>query len=136
MQTCFKAIKTGKGFFASLTAGATLALVALVSASSSHQVEQLDSLAVPRTGHAATALSDGRVLITGGRDSAGNRISLSEIFVSYGNSKLGLLARMLTTASLPSHRAPRSWPMAVYLWPVALATALCCCRGGFRSCKP
>jgi hypothetical protein len=32
-------------------AGATLVIGTWVSASSSHQVEQLDSLVVPRTGH-------------------------------------------------------------------------------------
>jgi len=67
-------------FFAFLTASTTLAIATLVSASSSHQVEQLDSLVVPRTSHVATALSDGRILITGGRDSAGNLVAVSEIF--------------------------------------------------------
>src|SRR4029453_3006792 len=63
-----------------LTAAATLAMATLVGASSSSQVEQLGPLAVPRTGHAATALADGRVLITGGRDGAGAIVATAEVF--------------------------------------------------------
>ena len=47
---------------------------------SSQQVQPLDNLAVPRTGHSATALFDGRILITGGRDADGNLVAASEIF--------------------------------------------------------
>ena len=57
-----------------------LAIATWVSASSSQQVKPLDNLAVPRTGHTATALSDGRILITGGRDADGNLVAASEIF--------------------------------------------------------
>ena len=57
-----------------------LAIATWVSASSSQQVQPLDNLATPRIGHAATALSDGRILITGGRDAAGNLVAASEIF--------------------------------------------------------
>src|SRR5437899_9988513 len=67
-------------FVSLLAAGATLAMAALVGASSSTQVKELSPLVVPRTAHAATALSDGRILITGGRDSAGNIVAGSEIF--------------------------------------------------------
>src|SRR5437773_2748252 len=67
-------------FVSLLAAGATLAMAALVGASSSTQVKELNPLVVPRTAHAATALSDGRILITGGRDSAGNIVAVSEIF--------------------------------------------------------
>src|SRR5881394_2404318 len=67
-------------FVSLLAAGATLAMAALVGASSSTQVKELNPLVVPRTAHAATALSDGRILITGGRDSAGNLVAVSEIF--------------------------------------------------------
>src|SRR5438876_1364651 len=67
-------------FVSFLAAGATLAMAALVGASSSTQVKELSPLVVPRTAHAATALSDGRILITGGRDSAGNIVAVSEIF--------------------------------------------------------
>src|SRR5881275_311771 len=63
-----------------LATGATLAMATLVGGSSSTQVKQLDPLVVPRTAHAATALTDGRILITGGRDSAGNIVAVSEIF--------------------------------------------------------
>src|SRR5437762_3605842 len=67
-------------FVSFLAAGATLAMAALVGASSSTQVKELSPLVVPRTAHAATALSDGSILITGGRDSAGNIVAVSEIF--------------------------------------------------------
>src|SRR5207249_2718535 len=66
-------------FVSLLAAGATLAMAALVGASSSTQVKELSPLVVPRTAHAATALTDGRILITGGRDSAGNIVAVSEI---------------------------------------------------------
>jgi hypothetical protein len=59
---------------------ATVAAPTLIDASSSTQVEKLGSLVVPRTGHVSTVLSDGRVLITGGRDNAGNIVAVSEIF--------------------------------------------------------
>ena len=80
MQTTSKATKGSAQLIALLTACVTLVIATLVVASSSHQVEQLDSLVVPRTGHAATALSDGRIMITGGRDYAGNLVAVSEIF--------------------------------------------------------
>src|SRR5205807_2498843 len=67
-------------FIAVLSAGITLAMATLVGASSSPQVEQFDPLAVPRTAHVATALSDGRILITGGRDAAGTILAAAEIF--------------------------------------------------------
>src|SRR6266581_1767905 len=69
-----------KTFLTLLAAGATLAIAMLVDASSSPQVQQLGPLAVPRTGHAATALSDGRALITGGRNTAAIVIADAEIF--------------------------------------------------------
>src|SRR6266478_7595660 len=72
--------KNNKPFVALLAAGAALAMATLIDASSSTQVEQLGPLAVPRTGHAATALTDGRLLITGGRDSAGTIVATAEIF--------------------------------------------------------
>src|SRR5438445_817142 len=72
--------KNNKPFVALLAAGAALAMSTLIDASSSTQVEQLDPLVVPRTGHAATVLADGRVLITGGRDGAGTIVATAEIF--------------------------------------------------------
>src|SRR5947207_15082124 len=80
METSSKTNKTGRQFVALLTASATLAIATLVSASTSTQVKELSPLVVPRTAHAATALTDGRILITGGRDSAGNIVAVSEIF--------------------------------------------------------
>src|SRR6266566_10158291 len=80
MQTTPKANNILGHFFALLGAVVMLAIATWVSASSSRQVEQLDSLVVPRSGHVATALSDGRVMITGGRDNAGNLVAVSEIF--------------------------------------------------------
>src|SRR5438046_1590729 len=80
METSSKSSKTGRQFVAFLTASATLAIATLVSASTSTQVKELSPLVVPRTAHAATALTDGRILITGGRDSAGNIVAVSEIF--------------------------------------------------------
>src|SRR5438034_710739 len=74
--------KNNKTFLSLLAAGATLAIAMLVDASSSPQVQQLGPLAVPRTGQAATALSDGRALITGGRNTAGIVIADAEIFDS------------------------------------------------------
>src|SRR5437667_4929669 len=80
METSSKASKAGRQFVAFLTASVTLAIATFVSASTSTQVKQLDPLVVPRTAHAATGLTDGRSLITGGRDSAGNIVAVSEIF--------------------------------------------------------
>ena len=80
MQTTPKANNILGHFFALLGAIVMLAIATWVSASSSEQVQPLDNLAVPRTGHTATALSDGRILITGGRDTDGNLVAASEIF--------------------------------------------------------
>jgi hypothetical protein len=87
-----------------LGAAATLAMATLIDASSSSQVEQLGLLAVPRTGHAATALADGRVLITGGRDSAGAIVATAEVFdpANETSTAVGVLtiARIDHTATL------------------------------------
>ena len=80
MQTTPKANNILGYFFALLGAVVMLVIATFVIASTSKQVQPLDNLVVPRTGHAATALSDGRVLITGGHDSAGNLVAVSEIF--------------------------------------------------------
>src|SRR6184192_830305 len=72
--------KNNKTFLSLLAAGATLAIAMLVDASSSPQVEQLGPMAIHRSAHKATALSDGRVLITGGRNTAGIVIADAEIF--------------------------------------------------------
>ena len=61
-------------------AAATLATATLIDASSSNQVEQLGQMAIQRSTHKASALSDGRVLITGGRNTAGVVIADAEIF--------------------------------------------------------
>ena len=96
--------KNNKAFVALLAAGATLAMVTLIDASSSSQVEQLGPLAVPRTGHAATGLADGRVLITGGRDSAGTIVATAEVVdpANQTSTAIGMLntARIDHTATL------------------------------------
>src|SRR2546423_1066598 len=79
MQTTPKANNILGHFFALLGAVVMLAIATWVSASSSEQVKPIDNLNVPRTGHTATALSDGRILITGGRDSDGHLVAASEI---------------------------------------------------------
>ena len=63
-----------------LTVFASLAMPFFVGGSTSTQVEQVGHMAIPRRGHNATALSDGRVLITGGRNTAGIVIADAEIF--------------------------------------------------------
>src|SRR5213080_3762314 len=72
--------KNNKTFLTLLAACATLAIAMLVDASSSPQVEQLGQMAIHRSAHKATALSDGRALITGGRNTAGVVIADAEIF--------------------------------------------------------
>src|SRR5207245_9060709 len=64
----------------------------------------LDSLVGPRPGNAATALSDGRVLITGGRDHAGNLVAVSEIFDP--GTQTSTASATLTTARV-DHTATR-----------------------------
>src|SRR5438552_18932447 len=63
-----------------LAVGVTLATATMIDASSSPQVEQLGQMAIHRSAHKATTLSDGRVLITGGRNTAGIVIADAEIF--------------------------------------------------------
>src|SRR5437016_9900957 len=96
--------KTNKPFVALLAAGAALAMATLIDASSSTQVEQFGPLVVPRTGHAATVLADGRVLITGGRDGAGTIVATAEIFdpATETSTAVGALvtARVSHTATL------------------------------------
>ncbi|HEV8618578.1 MAG TPA: kelch repeat-containing protein, partial [Candidatus Udaeobacter sp.] len=80
MEATSKASKAGRQLVALLSAGATLAIATFVSASTSTQVKNLDPLVVSRTAHVATALADGKILMTGGRDSAGNIVAVTEIF--------------------------------------------------------
>src|SRR2546430_10854254 len=96
--------KNNKSFVALLATGATLAMATLIDASSSSQVEQLGLLAVPRTGHAATALADGRVLITGGRDNAGIIVATAEVFdpANEPSTAIGIL----TTARIEQPPTP------------------------------
>src|SRR5438874_3344124 len=72
--------KNSKTFLTLLAAGATLAIAMLVDASSPPQVQQLGQMAIDRSAHKATALSDGRALITGGRNTAAIVIADAEIF--------------------------------------------------------
>src|SRR6267143_3794419 len=104
MQKTSKATKGTAQLIALLTACVMVVIATLVVASSSHQVEQLDSLVVPRTGHVATALSDGRILITGGRDNAGNIVAVSEIFDP--GTQTSTAGATLTTARV-DHTATR-----------------------------
>src|SRR6266480_5744024 len=90
--------KNNKPFVALLAAGVTLAMATLIDASSSSQVEQLGPLAVPRAGHAATVLADGRVLITGGRDSAGIIVATAEVFDPANQTSIAI--GMLNTARI------------------------------------
>jgi Bacterial Ig-like domain (group 3)/YDG domain/Galactose oxidase, central domain/Kelch motif len=75
-----KSERETRPFIVLLSASITLAMATLLGASSSVQVEELGPLAVPRTAHAAIALVDGRVLITGGHDAAGTILSAAEVF--------------------------------------------------------
>src|SRR5438477_959191 len=49
-------------------------------AASSEQIKTTESMVVPRAGHAAYLLSDGRVYITGGVDANGQSVQADEIF--------------------------------------------------------
>ena len=57
-----------------------LAIGTWVSASSSEQVKPLDNLAARAQVTPPPRLSDGQILIIGGRDSDGNLLAASEIF--------------------------------------------------------
>src|SRR5438552_6445778 len=61
-------------------AAATLTMATLIDAYSSNQVVQLGQMSIHRSAHKATALSDGRALITGGRNTAYIVIADAEIF--------------------------------------------------------
>jgi large repetitive protein len=63
-----------------LTGFTSLAMPFFVGGSTSTQVEPLGQMAIHRSDHKATALSDGRVLITGGRNTASIVIADAEIF--------------------------------------------------------
>jgi hypothetical protein len=63
-----------------LTGFTSLAMPFFVGGSTSTQVEQLGQMVIHRSAHKATALSDGRLLITGGRNTAGIVIADAEIF--------------------------------------------------------
>src|SRR5437764_9568537 len=90
-------------FVSLLAAGATLAMATLVGGSSSTQVKELNPLVVPRTAHAATALTDGRILITGGRDSAGNLVC--RLLLEKKTSNTSTASATLTTPR-GDHTAP------------------------------
>src|SRR6476661_1057617 len=98
-----KSLLSGR-LIALFTAASTLATVTLIDASSSSQVEQLGPLVVPRTGHAATPLTDGRILITGGRDNTGIIVATVEVFdpANETSTAIGMLniARIDHTATL------------------------------------
>jgi hypothetical protein len=87
-------------------ASTALVVASLSWGSTSTQIEELAPLVVPRTTHTATVLSDGRVLITGGRDSAGTPLAAAEIFdpATQTSTAIGelLIARTGHTATLLS----------------------------------
>jgi hypothetical protein len=63
-----------------VTISAAVLCSSLAWGSTSPQIEEPAPLVVPRTAHTATLLSDGRVLIVGGRDAAGTALAAAEIF--------------------------------------------------------
>src|SRR5947207_15783911 len=63
-----------------LPGSTSLVMPLFLPASTSPQVEQFGQMAIHRSAHKATALSDGRALITGGRNTAGVVIADTEIF--------------------------------------------------------
>ena len=132
MQTTPKANNILGHFFALLGAVVMLAIATWVSASSSEQVKPLDNLAVPRTGHTATALSDGSILITGGRDADGNLVAASEIFDP--ETQTSSASATLNTARV-DHSATVLVDGRVLVAGGTGASGRVVVRGNFRSCQ-
>ena len=81
-----------------LTGFTSLVMPLFLPASTSPQVEQFGQMAIHRSAHKATALSDGRVLITGGRIKIGYEATL--ILLRSG-------ARVVMTSRFPVDAAKR-----------------------------